>query len=892
MPDASLAWSITSTKRKASLSKPAARKHRRVGEAADASKPLRKKDQRTLTQAHWLTPFAPSYDDGEMQLLDERQLQSASPKKSKRNVKKRDSTLTQIGFFDFPPRDCHDMDDTMIAPRDEHAMPQLDGTYESPRRPRTRKEIPPVTLSTKRRTAPESQEEYKLRTKKMKSEPTEDEPRGSATRRSRRIAMKNEVFSDPIENFDYFADALGTAADADKSTNKPFNHPLEIKDSTEDGGDPSPELQPVSHPSFPPQTPKRPTTIVLSSQTPESLCPSTRRTNRRLYETPTRSQRTPLAERSTNVTVHDTSKRAGKKCRTPKRASPKRKVVVLKLPKRSQKRHATRIEDSQNLWSVPSSSPKARENPVPARIVPVVRGSEDELEIPATSQAQETQQSPAVSQDSLPSISNLFSAHRSGEAKIDHGAHLHSPGASAQGDEGIIVRDFGAVGPPRGPRRSLTDAEHPQSPSSQVNLAPELSDLPGEIANTGDDDFEQLDFGSPVANDTQFNVQVQHRVSSPLPSKRAPRTPKAVVDRSRPSTPTPHPAGVTFVQGPDSYLPDVERVGSSQSPLPLPRLVPRFSVEPDHADIELDDDDLNEVSLPRTPVFAHPASIRRTTSTQVPLNDAANDSSSPRLRPVRSNTQKSVHPASMPHPSQMSTQDPTQAFLPPSSMPQSGYDDLGGRSETFKIKDSSSSSVAMSQIPRHVRSSQTGLALGNTLDSNDGWEDEEDLDLDPPSLSFQPPQASLPLAEALQRPPGTIGTGDESQMTTPAPTCGPGPMQRHSDLEDDSGPLHDSQLSLPSEPGRSRLPGKQDANDDSRTQGSQPPDSLPSTPDKPPPLQKQYSPIPCFDNETQSNFTQNGHVTAAYIHRQREAGLYPTWFVPTPYQVPGYTRRK
>ncbi|KIW25498.1 uncharacterized protein PV07_08664 [Cladophialophora immunda] len=59
--------------------------------------------------------------------------------------------------------------------------------------------------------------------------------------------------------------------------------------------------------------------------------------------------------------------------------------------------------------------------------------------------------------------------------------------------------------------------------------------------------------------------------------------------------------------------------------------------------------------------------------------------------------------------------------------------------------------------------------------------------------------------------------------------------------------------------------------------------SLPSSPEQPPPLQRQYSPIPGFNNDTQSNFTQNGHVNAAYIHHQRESGVFPKWFMPTPY---------
>ncbi|ETI20360.1 hypothetical protein G647_08394 [Cladophialophora carrionii CBS 160.54] len=902
MAELPLPWSITSSKRKSKsgpLTTPAARKRRRVGEALDDSKPARRKSQRTLTQAQWLNTLSPSHDEGDMQLLEEGQPRRVSAKRELgRSMKKRDSTLTQIGFFDFPPSDQQDFDETVAASPEGRAMPQMDGTHDSPRKPRTRKATPAVAVSSsKRRAAPESQEEYKPRTRKRKSEPADQEPSGSAKRRSRRVATKNEVFSDPVRNFDYFAQALATPAAVDQEENKdePFNYPLEIKDSTEDAEDPLPDPRPVLRPSLLPETPKKSTMIVLSSQTPESLCASTRRTKRRLCETPTKAQRTPLAERSTNVPLHDTSKKAGKRGRTPKGPSPKRKVVVLKLPKRSQRRHATRIEDSQNLWSIPSSSPKPPMNPTSLPVAPVVRSTEDELEIPATSQAQETQGSPAGSQDSLPSFTNLFSVQESGGAKIDTDAHPYSSGASPQKEEGIIVRDFAGVVPRSGPRRNSTDAGHPQSPPMQVKVAPELCNLRDETANIGDEDFEQLDFGSPVANDTQFNVQVLHRVSSPLPLERASGTPKAVIDHSRPSTPTSHASGVTFIHGPESYLPDVERVGSSQSPIPVPRLVPRSSVGPDHADIELDDEDLDEVPLPRTPVLVHPASMRRTTGTQVPLNDTLNDASSPRLRPVRSNTQKSVHPASIPHPSQMSTQEPTQAFLPPSSMPQNGYDDSMGRSETFKIKDSSSSSVHLSQIPPNRTSNQPGLDLGYVLDSDDGWEGEGDLDLDPASFPIRPSQTSPPQAKPLQRRLETIPTSKGTEMTTPASTSGTRtfpPMQRHSDLENDSGPLHDSQLSPPNEVRRSEPAGKQDTSDDSHIQRSQPSDSLPSTPDKPPPPHKEYSPIAGFNNETQSNFTQNGHVTAAFIHRQREAGLYPAWFVPTPYQVPGYTRWK
>ena len=503
---------------------------------------------------------------------------------------------------------------------------------------------------------------------------------------------------------------------------------------------------------------------------------------------------------------------------------------------------------------MPSSSPDLSRKPPTLQQQSIVTGEDPELEIPATSQAQANVDSSTRSQKSLPcsSLGDLTERH------IGEDSREPLPVEA----EGIIVRDFADIA-----HKSLLQDSRHEEPAVTSSPPVLYAGLPEQDLEF---DEEAMELGSPVANDTQFNIQVQHRVSSPAALERSRTELGTAVYYCRPSTPIPRSVSDVDVDGLDADLPDIERIQSSQSPISVPKLIDTSSIKVSHERTELDDDDTGEVPLPK-PVFVHPGSIQRTSSTQVPLNDACHASSSPRFRPTRSNTQKSVHPASMPHPSQMSTQDPTQAYIPPSSLPQHDLDEISERPEKITIKDSSSSSVPMSQIPRHLRGSQARPDAGVALDEEFEFEEEDDFDLDPASLpSPQPSQDPRPQITPVQPPLGHIRTSKESQMTTPAstatPAC-PSPEARHSDLTNDSVPLRESQMT--------------DAD-------------VPMTPEKPPPARKQYSPIPGFNNDTQSNFTQNGHVTAAFIHRGREAGRYPMWFIPQPYQVkpaPGYTRR-
>ncbi|KIW93210.1 uncharacterized protein Z519_05815 [Cladophialophora bantiana CBS 173.52] len=865
-----IAWSITSTKRKTKSTSSAARKRRRLHDTDGTSSSRPSKSQQTLTQAQWVTTFPPSHDEGGTHYLDDGQIRTALPRKHQRSVQKPNSTLTQMDFFDFLPRDYTNADDTMLGvvkrEDDGCVVPQLDGTYDSPRKPRRRK-ASPNRVNPSIKNAPSNgarPADYKPSERKRKIGFAEEENAGSSGRRtSKRLAAKNEVLSDPVNNFDYFAEALAYQTGDIKynTSNETFNYPLEIKNSTESEGDVA--LDPVSGSrcSVLPQTPKKKTTVVLSSQSPESLCPSTHRGKRKANETPSRSHRAPLAERSANIPVEATSTgTAGKGRWSLSHHLPKRKIVVLKFPKQNRCRRPTRTDHSQgNLWSIPSSSPElVRMAATAVQPHTTLWTAPEHFEIPATSQGQGSEPTSVIagSQDNL-NLSSAFTSRSSdtrAEGVVD---------SAQQGNRGVIVRDF-AVAPATPVKSALPGCDcHIISPPS---LALETQDAKEPVNKSLQGSWEDADFGSPVENDTQFNIRIQHRMSSPTLPGHSPEQSEAGFNAVLPSTRSPvsgECAGGDN-EGPYSELPDVETLRCPESPLPLPRLVEIPSAETEGEAFEVDND-ADGGPLPK-PTFIHPSSIHRK-MVQVPLNDTLQTSSPHSLSMARLITQRSVHPASMPHPSQISTQEGTQGFLLQSSFTQHPREaKVEGQSDKITIKDSSSSSIPLSQIPHHVGEDQS--QWDDDIGPAQEFASEDDLDLDPPSL---PPQPCRPQPAPLQLTTEQI-TGSKSRSETAIPTKDnhtpeyqrPRSCSQPNDLQPDS----DSTPVCISE------------------------HSLPSSPDHPPPLEREYSPIHGFNNETQSNFTQNGHVTAAYIHRQREAGIFPKWFVPTPYQVPGYTRRK
>lgn len=854
-------WSITSTKRKAKSATPAPRKRQRFNDVGNT----RRKSQQTLTQAQWVTSMPTSFNEDDMQFQEFKRLRSAP--NGRTALQRQDSTLTQMDFFSFEERDNAGFDDTLL-PTTEPQLPhptisQLDGTYGSPRKPRKRKASPAAShRSTKRKNTPTNQEsqEYKPSKKKARANGADNGVLDSGRRTSSRLAFKARIFSDPDQNLEYFEEALGVSPVAASKPPTYGNVPaLEIKDSVEDAEEEN--VEPIRAALDRPQleTPKRARTIILSSQSPESLPPSTHRANRKSKTTPA-PQRTPLGPRSLNRLLEPALKRStGKSRLTVKRSPIKSKVVVLKLPRRSQQKRVARIEDSEaNLWSIPSSSPQLHrpvgEPPIQA---PASAGKTSNVaEIPASSQAQKFQSSPPVpSQDSLPDLAALVgSKPLVTKADVKREASNDCPNIPQNEESSVLVRDFAHVpAPTLDVETESTDEAKADNPVPNVSAEEDHA-----VAHEMEVDSEEVDFDSPIANDTQFNNYVQQRVSSPCPqTTRTPLkndhesfTPAALTPSS--STPRAKPAAQ---QKREPVIQSSSDDEPPQTPLPLPRLVESPSARNQYDVVELDSED-DRITLPRPPLI-HRSSTHNST-TKVPLNDIPYQSSSSSVSATKAITQKSMHPASMPHPSQMSTQEATQGLLNMSSYPQPRMEaELQAGEDRITIKDSSSYRVPISQLPQYIG----GQSHPDMNEVSDSEEEEGDLDLDPPSTSSKP----------------GLATFDERELTPPVERGANDHVAEDYQLQLVSsarGASQSGNADLPHTP----VPSSQAI-------------SIPSSP-TPLPLQRHYSPIPGFDNDTQANFTQNGHVTAAYVHRQREAGIIPTWYVPQPYQVPGYTRRK
>jgi hypothetical protein len=555
-------WSITSHKRKSgSRRTPAPRKRHRVADGHSEYDAMQRESQPTLTQGHaTLMISAPAQHLDDVPLLK----RALAPRQRGQSLMKRNSTLTQMDFFNTAPPEALDFDDMMIEPAQTTPAPrgpaQVDGTYDIRRKPRRRTDTPKPSAPETARSAAESQEEYRLTKRKRRMQPDPDDIPATLKRTSRRLA-KREIPSDPARSHDYFAEALGVSEDIF------LNNALEVTDSTKNEVVLPAQVESAFRSSVLPQTPKKNVTVVLSSQSPASLLTGTRRSGRRRYEDPSTPTRTPLTERSVNVPPRVSSQKKTKSRHlTAKAASPKTRVIILKLPKKSARKPPTCVDDSQaNVWSLPASSlpiETRRSLPLPSPLI--VRSPEDELEIPATSQAQLAESSPPSSQNTSPSFDDLLAAHTAQTAVT---RRLVDEADNINLEEGVIVKDFAAV--PSSPRLGPDHA----GPATPNEILPRNSLFEDEDEQQGCLG-ESMELGSPVANDTQFNVQVLHKVSSPF-SWSKPFTPvKAMAGASRATQPAGDMSNPLFyVNTNDAGSNELESVLSSQSPATIPRLV-------------------------------------------------------------------------------------------------------------------------------------------------------------------------------------------------------------------------------------------------------------------------------------------------------------------------------
>jgi hypothetical protein len=758
----------------------------------------------------------------------------------RRRLEKGNSTLTQMEFvsLELPRNDLggeYLVDGTLssgdngtnISKGEERAevnqLLQVDSTHESPMNQR-RKRKTQLEPASERQTLAAVLADHDCRPTKRKRETT-GKKESAARRTSDRI--KKEALSDPTQNLQYINAAIAwnpppTPAVLDEGRLRPK---LEIQDTMDSSGYQQDINPSHDQPILTAETPRKRREIIPSSQSPESVPPSVRKKNAVNPTTPKRQTlRPPLREMSVNAPSRYRSAfpssnkiRSFQLIATP---SPKRQICVVELPTKTRQTKETCVEDSQiDIWSIqPTSSPSPEKKPQDLFEPQLVerQQSEDGGEIAETSQSEFDLDKDILSssgeEDSLhnlPAISGT--AERRDDANTDAGPGcILSQQASRESE--VIVRDFAL-------RENEEVALKPRK-IQQGTLPSQRKDVQimVEVVDEDVDDDLGSAFGTPIANDTQFNLELANRITSSPPPLASPISPER----------------------PDVAITD--------------------SLDKTHNRYEDREDQDSNSFLPL------PTLIQNSTTVRIPLNDITQSSTS--SSPFRPPTHRSIQPASLPHQSQISTQDPTQHYLLMSSLPPlppfvAPSASQGEELDRITIKDSSSIPASLSQIPAHANDNEErGLdvdldlddcGIGGEMDVNDEHEDEydaadgreneedQDDDLDPHS---DPPCFQLrALQQGAASPPSHLASQLRSELHSTSY-----PYQQQAQHQSTHQNQTDQPLSQTGYP------------------NTFPPRSQPPTPSQ--------------TEETQSNFTQDGHVTASRIARMKAQGLIPQDYVP------------
>ena len=666
---------------------------------------------------------------------------------------------------------------------------------------------------------------------------------------------------------------------------------LEIQDSTAtDKQDENLPTYPKTRPSkHHPQTPTKERPIILSSQSPESLPPSTKRKPKDMVDVlPPRS---PLQQRSINLP--DEMPLSSMQVNHYVTTTPQHVAYQSSALQRRPQQQRIRVEDSQsNLWSYPVTSSPKRGNAAAAKsgtssmssdaypdLAKTETRSSALAEIPATSQAhplrvlssplniEAMNNTPLLNQDSQRRCAKLSEQSTKQTSMQSIGA------VTTEAERGTAVAAF-------------TVKARPLQPQDDDRPLPETVTTPRKVINATDD--EESEWGSPIANNTQYNVDLDRRTSSPSRSQiESIRTVSGQgADKNRQLQESTEQSEITnFTKGSD----------------PIPRLV--SSSRPQSKDGEelqptKEPSNNSEESLLPT-VTAVNGAVDGSITTRILLNDLRQRSSPPADPFGKTTTQRSIRPASMPHPSQMSTQEATQAYLGLSSMMQPNAETQTPKYvKAITIKESSSMRVPLSQIPSHERSQSQGHATVNFGLGN--YDDEEDReDLNPPSSEPAtrkfPDNKSDQMARDAEPQPSSSPTEELDPADIPVhirQRLEAAQRNRSASKQPAFGPAT-GEKEVPFEDQEAASVGDDDFDSQQEADPGGSDIAPTSTPFEEPSQgrKRQHSPIEGFDNSTQSNFTQGGHVTAAYIHKQRELGLLPTAYTPKPYKVPGFTGR-
>ena len=612
-------WSVTSAKRKSTTPVVSATRKRSRLSSGDVRPRIKKHiKQETLTQIGWIPSsrnvgFNDEHNDLEfIHGTPEPRAKKRDAKQS--TLRKGDSTLTQMDFFGPKMEDSgFDEDDFIIfednVPRNDDAEGQveverpsprggpvqIDGTYDSPRKPRRKRKR--YTEPLMEDAASSSDKEYQPTQKRQ----FPANPRRPQSRKAATTARQN-VLSDPEQNLSYFDAALEQEDNSSaksgirRSQDHPHNDHIEAASKL-------------------PQTPRKLQKIIPSSQSPESLPPSSRKAVRMvdLMASPRRvSPRKPLQSLDTNTPHRPEWEHKPKSSQSTMSPSPKHKICILKMPRKPMQRKATIADSQEDIFSIHGTSSPPEVEFISANVPAVKHRSEtvdNGPEIPNTSQLDLDKNLP-----SSPPDEHGFEYL----ANLPEFGLLQDVPISQPSESPVLIRDFAG-----GSDKDITP--RPQVVSNDQTQIQE----------------RETDFGSPIANDTQFNTafkippprlvhqqskiplnDVRDQLPASSPSQRLPTQTQTQTQRSV------RPAAMPR----QSQISTQDPTQSMHLPSSIPTSSPHYGTQKDES-ITIKDSSYVSTSLSQIPLF------NEDDEGEVDLDDdhaprITPNSRSPQLRPL------------------------------------------------------------------------------------------------------------------------------------------------------------------------------------------------------------------------------------------------------------------
>ncbi|ERF70472.1 hypothetical protein EPUS_04750 [Endocarpon pusillum Z07020] len=738
-------WIVRTTKRKSCSSEPQPRKRKRLSSSHDRETPgtVPKTHQQTLTQIQ-LTPRVPSpleYDHMETIRPRAGPKSSRQPRepRARKGVKKQRSTLTQMDFLAMDR--VHDEfgfeELGMITPDGGLGGKDVEAGKENVHLDTGKK----ATKAKRKNVGPVEESSTTVKGKRRKTvnyEIASDQGQYDGIPRTRsRSGAHTKVLSEqqPDRNAMNFIEeriprvTRGTAKTQVEQVQAepPRRYPYDEKENLDTTSAPSRLVIP--------ETPKKPANIIPSSHSPESI-PFSSRKRPVLYRV--ESATSPLKERSTNIVSIAALGGALAMGLSPVRKSfsPKKRICVLKygpglfkepsLPEAgcivadtgdsgpSKLRQGSRIQDGDMI--IPSTEDMKRHCSAPR-----VSGRAGEPEIPEL---------PTISPTAKPAFIPSSQTDTDEEDEIpetSQGLRRFTSTSSANKSEESLrmLSDTGRM--PRAVKATSSNESLAQPGSGLAKAAVQGRDF------GSDPNIEESILGEALSTTRQAVTDV---------STADPRLPAQLLQKD---------SIVSTIQDSENEDDDADILFCTMSPIgagtrtsaDLARQASTSAdLHPPSADTP------SSPTLPPAPLhssYPQPTTIRVPTKLPPLSSSAATSPSLPSPAPQpRYMTQQSIRPASMPRPSQVSTQAATQqSLLPMSSMPfpytattSSPTRYNYNAPEHVTIKDSSSIHVPLREIssqsqsqPQAEEYAMVDLGLG----PDDGSLDDRDDDLDPKS---------------------------------------------------------------------------------------------------------------------------------------------------------------